>query len=80
MLSTIPKVPNSIRPAITIDQQRIEAEAPDDYTVVMHLPKPFAPLLYSIGIPVIPAHILEAGVEGGKFQSHLGHRHCRRTS
>src|SRR5260370_25883362 len=37
-----PKVPNRIRPAITIDHQRIAAEAPDDYTVVMHLPKPFA--------------------------------------
>src|SRR5271170_7581357 len=62
-----PKVPNSIRPAITIDHQRITAEAPDDYTVIMHLPKPFAPLLYSLGIQVIPAHILEPVWKAGNF-------------
>lgn len=67
-----PKVPNSIRPAITIDKQRIEAEAPDDYTVVMHLPKPFAPLLYSIGIPVMPAHILEGEWKNGNYNHMWG--------
>lgn len=67
-----PKVPNSIRPAITIDHQRIIAEAPDDYTVVMHLPKPFAPLLYSIGIPVMPAHILEPVWKAGNFNHTWG--------
>jgi len=67
-----PKVPNSIRPAITIDHQRIAAEAPDDYTVVMHLPKPFAPLLYSIGIPVMPAHILEPVWKAGNFNHTWG--------
>src|SRR6267378_1215353 len=35
-----PKVPNSLRPILTIDHKRIAAEAPDDYTVVMHVPKP----------------------------------------
>jgi len=67
-----PKVPNSIRPAITIDHQHIIAEAPDDYTVVMHLPKPFAPLLYSIGIPVMPAHILEPVWKAGNFNHTWG--------
>jgi peptide/nickel transport system substrate-binding protein len=67
-----PKVPNSIRPAITIDHQRIAAEAPDDYTVVMHLPKPFAPLLYSIGIPVMPAHILEPAWKAGNYNHTWG--------
>ena len=67
-----PKVPNSIRPAITIDHQRIAAEAPDDYTVVMHLPKPFAPLLYSIGIPVIPAHVLEPVWKAGNYNHTWG--------
>jgi peptide/nickel transport system substrate-binding protein len=67
-----PKVPNSVRPAITIDHQRIIAEAPDDYTVVMHLPKPFAPLLYSLGIQVIPAHILEAIWKAGDFNHTWG--------
>ena len=67
-----PKVPNSIRPAITIDHQRIAAEAPDDYTVVMHLPRPFAPLLYSIGIPVMPAHILEPAWKAGNYNHTWG--------
>ncbi len=67
-----PKVPNSIRPAITIDKKRIEAEAPDDYTVVMHLPKPFAPLLYSIGITVMPAHLLEAEWKAGNYNHMWG--------
>lgn len=67
-----PKVPNSIRPAITIDHQRIAAEAPDDYTVVMHLPKPFAPLLYSLGIQVMPAHILEPVWKAGNFNHTWG--------
>jgi peptide/nickel transport system substrate-binding protein len=67
-----PKVPNSIRPAITIDKKRIEAEAPDDYTVVMHLPRPFAPLLYSIGIPVMPAHLLEAEWKAGNYNHMWG--------
>src|SRR5271163_1205887 len=62
-----PKVPNSYRPALTIDHQRILAEAPDDYTVVMHTPKPFAPLLYSLGIQIIPAHILEPQWKAGNF-------------
>src|SRR5271170_573119 len=67
-----PKVPNSIRPTITVDHRRIAAEAPDDYTVVMHLAKPFAPLFYSIGIPVMPAHILEPVWKAGDFNHTWG--------
>ena len=67
-----PKVPNSIRPAITIDKKRIAAEAPDDYTVVMHLPRPFAPLLYSLGIQLMPAHILEPVWKAGNFNHTWG--------
>jgi len=67
-----PKVPNSIRPGLLIEGKPLTAEAPDDYTVVMHLPKPFAPLLYAIGIPVIPAHILEPIWKAGKFNQAWG--------
>jgi peptide/nickel transport system substrate-binding protein len=67
-----PKVPNSIRPTLTIDHKRIIAEAPDDYTVVMHVPKPFAPLFYSIGIPVMPAHILEPVWKAGNYNHTWG--------
>ena len=44
-----PQVPNSAVFSLTVDGQPIKVEAPDDYTVVMRLPRPFAPLLYSIG-------------------------------
>ncbi len=67
-----PKVPNSIRPTLLIDHKPIVAEAVDDYTVVMHLAKPFAPLLYSIGIPVIPAHVLEPVWKAGNFNHTWG--------
>ena len=67
-----PKVPNSIRPGLLIDGKPLVAEAPDDYTVVMHLPKPFAPLMYAIGIPVIPAHILEPVWKAGNFNHSWG--------
>ena len=62
-----PKVPNSIRFGLLVDGKPIAVEAPDDYTVVMHLPRPFAPLLYSAGIPVVPAHLLESVWQQGNF-------------
>jgi peptide/nickel transport system substrate-binding protein len=67
-----PKVPNSYRSSLLIDGKPIQAEAPDDYTFVMHLPRPFAPLLYSIGIPIIPAHVLESVYDEGKFNRTWG--------
>src|SRR5215469_2198673 len=67
-----PKVPNSIRPGLLVDGKPIAAEAPDDYTFVMHLPKPFAPILYSAGIPIIPAHVLETVWRAGRFNQAWG--------
>jgi peptide/nickel transport system substrate-binding protein len=67
-----PKVPNSSRPGLLIDGKPLAASAPDDYTVVMRLPKPFAPLMYSIGITVIPAHVLEPVWKAGNFNHSWG--------
>ncbi|NDD66541.1 peptide-binding protein [bacterium] len=39
--------------------QPIQFAAPDPYTVVVTLPQPFAPLLYRMGMEIIPAHRLE---------------------
>jgi peptide/nickel transport system substrate-binding protein len=61
------RVPNSMRSLLTIDGKPIEVTTPDDYTVVMRLPRPFAPLLYSIGTAIIPAHILEPIYKAGNF-------------
>lgn len=66
------RVPNSMRPILTVDGQPIAIEAPDDYTVQMKLPSPFAPLLYSIGFDILPAHILEPELEKGSFNRSWG--------
>lgn len=62
-----PHVPNSDVFVLTVDGKPIQAEAPDDYTVVMHPPRPFAPLLYAIGFPILPAHTLESALASGAF-------------
>lgn len=66
-----PRVPNSESFALTVDGKPIKVEAPDDYTVVMRLPRPFAPLLYSIGVPIVPAHVLES-LGSGRFNRTWG--------
>jgi peptide/nickel transport system substrate-binding protein len=60
-------VPNSMRSILTIDGKPMQVETSDDYTVTFRLPRPFAPLMYSIGFPIIPAHILEPIYNAGHF-------------
>jgi peptide/nickel transport system substrate-binding protein len=67
-----PKVPNSYRFGLLVYGKPLAVEASDDYTVVIHLPKPFAPLLYSLGIQVVPAHILEPVWKAGNFNHYWG--------
>jgi len=65
-------VPNSIAPSLTVDGKPIKVEALDDYTVRMTMPRVFAPLLYSIGVPIVPAHVLESALTGGRFNHSWG--------
>jgi len=67
-----PRVPNSESFVLTVDGQPIKAEAPDDYTVVMRLPRLFAPLLNSIGFAIIPEHSLKDALAAGKFNRTWG--------
>jgi peptide/nickel transport system substrate-binding protein len=67
-----PKIPNSSVFSMTVDGQPIKVEAPDDYTVVMRMPRPFAPLFYSIGFGIIPAHVLETIYKAGQFNHAWG--------
>jgi peptide/nickel transport system substrate-binding protein len=67
-----PRVPNSLRPILSVDGQPIKATAPDDYTVVMTLPRPFAPILYSIGFGIMPEHVLKAALDSGSFNRAWG--------
>jgi peptide/nickel transport system substrate-binding protein len=67
-----PKIPNSAAFSMTVDDKPIAVEAPDDYTVVMRVPRPFAPLFYSIGFGIIPAHVLEPVYTAGQFNHAWG--------
>jgi peptide/nickel transport system substrate-binding protein len=67
-----PKIPNSAMFSMLVDGQPIKAEAPDDYTVVMRLPRPFAPIFYSIEFGIIPAHVLEPAYAAGNFNHTWG--------
>ncbi len=68
-----PKVATSIRSVLLVDGKPVQASAPDDYTIVVTVPHPFAPLLFSIGsVPIIPEHILAAPYAAGKFNQIWG--------
>jgi peptide/nickel transport system substrate-binding protein len=67
-----PRVPSSLAHILTIDDQRIEVEAVDDFTVRFRLPRPFAPFLYSIGAPIIPKHRLGEALAEGRFAQQWG--------
>jgi len=59
-------VPNSVKHVLTVDGQRIKAEAVDDYTVRLILPRPFAPLLNALP-QIYPKHVLGASLKDGTF-------------
>jgi len=65
------RVPNSSKHVLTVDGQRIKAEAVDDYTVRLILPRPFAPLLNSLP-QIYPQHILGASLKDGTFVQQWG--------
>ncbi|HTY56104.1 MAG TPA: ABC transporter substrate-binding protein, partial [Candidatus Binataceae bacterium] len=67
-----PRVPNSERSILTIEGKPITVEAPDANTVKMTMPRPFAPLLYSIGFDILPAHIMEKVLDSGQFNRTWG--------
>jgi len=67
-----PRVPTSMRSTLSVDGKPLTVTAPDDYTVVVSLPHPFAPLLYSLGIPIIPEHLLKPAYDAGRFSHTWG--------
>jgi peptide/nickel transport system substrate-binding protein len=67
-----PHIPNSASFVLTVDGQPIQAYAPDDYTVVMRLPRPFAPLMHAIGFQIVPEHALTAALDAGRFNRTWG--------
>jgi peptide/nickel transport system substrate-binding protein len=67
-----PHVPNIIEPSVIVDGKPLNIEALDDYTVRMTMPRVFAPLLYAIGVPIVPAHLLEPALSSGSFNHTWG--------
>jgi peptide/nickel transport system substrate-binding protein len=62
-----PRIPNSAVQGMMVDGKPFKFAAPDDWTVIVRLPRLFAPLLDSMGFQIIPAHVLEAPYAAGKF-------------
>lgn len=66
-----PAVPNSSKHVLMIDGQPIRAEALDDLTVRLTLPRPFAPLLSSLP-DIVPKHRLGESLANGSFVQQWG--------
>ena len=62
-----PKIPNSTKDSFRIDGKLPKVKKLDNFTVEIDLPKPFAPLLYSLSAPIFPKHVLEKAVKKGTF-------------
>lgn len=67
-----PKVPNSLKDIVSIDGNPFKIEKMDARTVKFILPKPFAPFLSTVGIDIIPEHILGTALKEGKFADTWG--------
>ena len=66
------RVANSMKHLLLVDGQRFTVEVVDDYTVRLILPRPFAPLINSVGEPILPKHILAASLRDGTFMQQWG--------
>jgi peptide/nickel transport system substrate-binding protein len=66
------RVPNSYKYSLLVDGKPIDVQAIDPHTVRIRLPRPFAPLLNSIGVPIIPKHVLGEALANGTFAQKWG--------
>jgi peptide/nickel transport system substrate-binding protein len=66
------RVANSSKHTLLVDGQPIKAEVIDDYTVRLTVPRPFAPLINSLGGAILPKHILGRALENGTFAQSWG--------
>lgn len=62
-----PDIPTSARDIFTIEGKKLKVEKVDKFTVKFTLPVKFAPFLRSMGMDILPEHILEKSVNAGKF-------------
>ncbi|GIW41573.1 MAG: ABC transporter substrate-binding protein [Candidatus Binatia bacterium] len=66
------RVPNSYKHILLVDGKPIRTEVVDDHTIRFLLPRPFAPLLNSIGFGIVPKHVLEGALAQGAFAEQWG--------
>ena len=65
-------VPNSARYTLTVDGKRIGVAALDENTVQFSLPRPFAPFLSAVEVPIVPKHILGSALADRTFTHRWG--------
>ena len=60
----------SIQDLLMLDGKKFEVSAPDSYTVVMKIPRPYALMVPAVGsLRIMPKHILEPAYRAGTFAS-----------
>lgn len=67
-----PKVPNSLKHILTVDGQPIRTEVVGPHVIRFVLSAPFAPLLDSIGVAILPKHLLGPSLADGTFAHQWG--------
>lgn len=65
-------IPNNFRFGLTIDGKPLKYEKVDQYTVRFTLPRIYAPLSRSIGVPIMPRHLLYDAWKADKFNEMWG--------
>ena len=58
----------STRDAMLIDSELPKISMQDDYTIVFHTKRPFAPFLRQLSVPIAPKHIVEPVCPKGKSE------------
>lgn len=66
------RVPNVLRQFLSVDGQPLHVEAVGDYVVEVRVPRPFAPLIYSLAVPIVPRHALAEALQEGTFARQWG--------
>ncbi len=67
-----PNVGSNSRSGLLIDGQPMQYEKIDKYTVKFTLPRPHAPIMFSIGTPIVPVHLLGDAFKEGRYHEMWG--------
>lgn len=65
-------VGSNSRSGLLIDGQPMKYEKIDKYTVKFTLPRPHAPIMFSIGTPIVPVHLLGEAFKEGRYHEMWG--------